>query len=280
MKQIQLIGIPMALQYPADLSKRSLQVKNAPDAIRTYLQSKAPQFMSELHDRGNVPIELPEQASSFAKVETAIESIRTSLANWIREDTFSIILGGECDLAFGTFSAIKKVFPHIHLLWIDSHADFLNEKTSSTGYLGGMALASIVGHTVNRERILDGDRVTLISAQLMEPPEKAALQEYGIHHVQQDKLEGWMKSSIPKADTFIHLDVDAIHTHEMPAVDFPNSNGLTSASVIDLVRAIAENSTLRGIEIAGFNPELDKKDKGMQLVLSILKECTREPIFS
>lgn len=270
----------MALQYPADLSKRTLQVKNAPNAIRAYLQSEAPDFISNWQDRGNISIQLPPQASSFAKVELAVQSIRASLEEWIRDDIFTIILGGECDLAYGTVAPIKKVYPHIQLLWIDSHADFLNEKTSSTGYLGGMALASVVGHTTQRKGIIEGKQVTLLSGQLTESSEKRAMNEHGVRHVHQDELKQWMETSLLKTDTYIHLDVDAIHTQDMPAVDFPNSNGLPSHTVIELVRAIAENSNLRGIEIAGFNPELDHKKKGMQIVHAILEACTRNPVYS
>jgi arginase family enzyme len=54
-----------------------------------------------------------------------------------------------------------------------------------------------------------------------------------------------------------HLDVDSLDPTIMPAVNFPESGGLTLGEAKTIVRAVQGTGKFKLFELAGYNPDLD-----------------------
>lgn len=142
--------------------------------------------------------------------------------------------------------ALKKFLNTITVIWIDSHADYNNRHTSSSGNIHGMALAACTGHDIGGiENLFAGDVIKLnpknlyvLCARDIDPAERRLMNEDGVNYKDWEMTHpGRMRSytdsqnpmtlkkalnAILKSTKDQHLifsmDIDAIHAgpHNSP----------------------------------------------------------------
>jgi arginase len=56
-----------------------------------------------------------------------------------------VSIAGDCCTAIGVFAGLQRAGINPTLIWFDAHGDFNTWQTSSSGFLGGMPLAMLVG---------------------------------------------------------------------------------------------------------------------------------------
>lgn len=141
-----MIGIPFAAPYPKDAAIRTDFVRHAPSALRERGLLRALQAAG-LHvvDAGDLPLPFDPAASALADIESTLQQIEKGVDQAIRKASRLLIVGGTCMIAAGTVPALRHRFARAHLLWIDGHADFATETSTTSHYLGGMALSTVVG---------------------------------------------------------------------------------------------------------------------------------------
>ncbi|MEC9284316.1 MAG: arginase family protein, partial [Bdellovibrionota bacterium] len=94
----------------------------------------------DLHQDFNKEI-LWERKGAFRYLKNLSRKIQVSL----KENDFSIHLGGDHSVGMSSVHAVKKVYPDAIILWIDAHGDVNTKKQSTTGSLHGMPLAACLG---------------------------------------------------------------------------------------------------------------------------------------
>ncbi len=182
-----------------------------------------------------------------------------SVADFVAAAEQPVVFAGDCMASIGILAGLERkgVFPTVY--WFDAHGDFNTPETSPSGYLGGMPLAMITGRgdqtlpeAVDLTPVPD-ERVVLVGARDLDPAEAEALGASGVGTL----TVGDVVHALPPAGPlFIHLDVDVVDPHEMPAVDYPAGGGpgvaVTRAAMIHL----AATARVAAVSVAAPNPDL------------------------
>lgn len=276
MREIGVVGVPLATPYPLPRKMRNLEVQQGPTALRSVLRGQWAEAMGDTwRDYGDVSLTLPSRPVTPDEMGPLITTVEQGVTACIAQSDFVILLGGECYMASGTLPPLVRRYPDLHVLWFDAHPDFLSEGNSTTHFLDGMSLSAVVGRSGARAPILTHDQVTLLGGQETEPAEARAMQDWGLQCVSPADLERFAQSSLPSGDLFIHLDVDVLDARQMPAVDFPVTPGVLVSTLASVLTRIADTSRLRGIEVTCYNPGLDPEQKGAQVISTLLSACLK-----
>src|SRR5690606_19234732 len=56
-----------------------------------------------------------------------------------------ITIGGDHSISLGSISGVSSIDTNVGVIWIDAHADLNTDKTTPSGNIHGMILASLIG---------------------------------------------------------------------------------------------------------------------------------------
>jgi arginase len=86
-----------------------------------------------------------EIGTTFALQHSLADAVRTSIGR----ERFPLVLAGNYSSTLGTVSGVRAAAPNgaspIGVLWLDAHADFNTPETTTSGFLDGMAPATMTG---------------------------------------------------------------------------------------------------------------------------------------
>jgi arginase len=181
--------------------------------------------------------------SVLAKIAELCRDLADEVALALREDVFSVILGGDHSVAIGTWSGVARFAGKPQgLLWIDAHLDSYTPEMSYSGAIHGMSLACLLGR--GDKRLLNiglaGSQISpahtvVLGARSCEPEEIEFLQARGVRMINSEEIvhRGFVEcrneaialvSSAP--DGFgVTLDLDAIEPLLAPCVGSPSRKG-------------------------------------------------------
>ncbi|MFD2245597.1 arginase family protein [Pontibacter ruber] len=196
------------------------------------------------------------------------------LGKVLAEDTFPLVLGGDCSIQIGSALALKQKGNYA-LFYLDGHTDFVEPDFSQTGGAGGMAAAMVAGRgpekltNINGQlpyiqeahvwcvgnREYDDDYENIIRNSQATYVPLSALRETGIANcvssflamVEARQLDGF----------WIHVDVDVLDDAVMPAVDSRTPGGLSYSEFNELLYLLLSSPKATGLEITILDPELD-----------------------
>jgi arginase len=78
----------------------------------------------------------------------------------------------------------------------------------------------------------------------------------------------------PQLDGFwIHLDVDVLDDHVMPAVDYHNADGLTFDELGAILKAAVATGRACGLDVTIFNPALDPDGSLAKRLVRMITDC-------
>ncbi|WP_409270201.1 arginase family protein [Neobacillus sp. SCS-31] len=193
------------------------------------------------------------------------------------EDAFSIILGGDCSIIVGTFTAFQKVFgENTYLIVIDGHFDTVAPDGNRCIGAAGMGLWFLAQdtHVWWTEKRVPVERIMVLGTYT--PGETL-----GIEHIPYEKFltdEGSeelarMLKSIPEdAGILVHFDVDVLHESIMPAAYSPSNTGLDINSASRLFSILLKDQRVKGIEVTEFAANKERASKSAATVAHLLIE--------
>src|SRR5213076_1024078 len=119
--------------------------------------------------------------------------LATSVAAARRGGAFPIVLAGNCMASVGVFAGLRARSRKVPAVcWFDAHADFNTPETTESGFLDGMALATLTGRcwqsltkSVPDFRPIPESQVLLFGTRNVVTFERKALEASEIH---------WLKS--------------------------------------------------------------------------------------
>ena len=195
--------------------------------------------------------------------------------NEIKNDTFQLILGGDCSILIGTTIALRQKGKY-GLFYLDGHTDFIWPEMSGTHGAAGMDLAIVAGHghdkltnihdlkpyiqeehiycVGNREYDVDYEKPVIESNVTYFPLNR--LRQNGIQNTVQQFLQMVQQNNL--AGFFIHFDVDALDDRIMPAVDSRTEDGLSYDELAEILMPLLSNKKAMGMEITILDPDLDE----------------------
>jgi arginase len=268
------------IEAPSSLGLASDGVEDLPDSLLGF--GLAERIGARRAGRVTVPDKNPTPDPDTLTLNAgAIAAWSPMLADAVEAaldaDGFPIVLGGDCTIVLGSMLALKRRGRY-GLFFIDGNADFFQPEAEPHGEGASMDLAFVTGYGPALLTNIEG------RGPLVRPEDAVAFAfrdhkdqaEYGsqalprelkaidlpevrklgieaaasaaIEHLTRTELDGF----------FIHVDADCLDDAIMPAVDFRLPGGLTWDELRTTLQMALTSGKAVGIEIAIYNPRLDK----------------------
>lgn len=163
-----------------------------------------------------------------------------------------IVAMTRCTVSLATLPVVARRNPGVCVVWFDAHADLNTPDVTTTGYLGGLALAGPAGlWSSGLGSGLSLDQVVLVGQRDLDPFEQELIARRGIPHIKpRGDLAAELRRAIAGRPVYVHLDCDVLSPDIVPT-DYVVANGLSLHDLRACCEAIAEMD-FRGIEIAEF----------------------------
>jgi arginase len=225
---------------------------------------------------------------------TAIRDYSLQLAGRIEEllgqGKFPLVLGGDCSILLGSALALRKRGRY-GLLFVDGHADLLTPANSHSKGAAGMDLALATGLGPELLTNIEGTKPyiqpedTIVFGYRQPPPGDTSpvapqqpMGSFPLHSIQQQGIAKSARKAVtrlesaPTRGSWIHVDVDVLNTESMPAVDSPETGGMTPQELSTLLKAAVHSDRCVGMEITIYDPTLDPAGRGADLIVNMLAE--------
>ena len=289
-KSIRIIGVPI------DLGQSQRGVDMGPSVIRyAGLSARLKALGYKLHDAGNlfVPVRdsLPVQGggSFLPSIQMVCQAAYDAANQAVMDGDIPLFLGGDHSLAIGTIGGVSHRNP-TGVIWIDAHGDANSPKTSPSGNIHGMPVATLLGEgypeLVNVGRPgakLAGKDLVMIGIRDLDADERKWLKKSGIAVYTMRDLDERGMSAITREAlqrlehcTRLHvsLDMDSLDPNVAPGVGTPSPGGLNYREAQLLMEIIADTGKLSSADVVEINPMLDERNStggiAVELVASLL----------
>jgi arginase len=170
------------------------------------------------------------------------------------------VLSGDCPAAVGVVAGLQRRHRDVAVVWLDAHGDFNTPGITTSGYLGGMALAMLTGGTqelLGDElglRPVPDSHVVLVGARDLDPAERDALTASQVRRVPADPaaitaaLDGL--GGPGRLPVYLHLDIDVVDSAQLPGLRFPSGPGPSLTQIEDCLAAVCGAASVVAAGIA------------------------------
>lgn len=210
----------------------------------------------------------------------------------ISNQDFPIILGGDHSMAIGTWSGVTAALGargKFGLIWFDAHMDAHTPQTSPSMAIHGMPVAVLLGHgessLVNTQETgqkIDPKHLVLIGARSYEEGETKLLEKLGVkvfymQDIQQHGFDVICKEALEIVTKGtqgfgLSIDLDAFDPQYVPGVGTPAPQGFNPQDVLSGLSVLMNDIRCKALEIAEFNPSLDRHHKTIHLMEDIIRQ--------
>ena len=168
-----------------------------------------------------------------------------------------LVLSGDCPTARASVAGLQRRHRDLAVLWLDAHGDFNTPAISTSGYVGGMALAMLTGRTPGLFddtlglRPVPDTSVVLADARDLDPAERDALTTSHVRRVPADPAA--ITSALGElgpVPVYLHLDIDVIDSAQLPGARFPAGPGPSLAQIEECLAAASATANITAASIA------------------------------
>jgi arginase len=190
--------------------------------------------------------------------------------------TLPLLLAGDAAIALTTLPTIARMHPDARVLWLDGHAAFHTPSSTTSGYLGGMALAGACGlWDTGFDGHIPGERVVLCGVRELQEGERENLSQARVTVIG-SSLETlvFMQNALDSAPVYVHLDVDVMDPNTMPVSHAVKAGGgFDDGKLLDLLEALGESCEVIGVEVTGFEVAPGQPEQaglGAEVIVGVL----------
>ena len=182
----------------------------------------------------------------------ALRAMQARFEDVLTSGATSVAATSRCAASLATLPAVAKHHPSACIVWCDAHADLNTPASTTTGYLGGLALAAPLGlWDSGLGSGLGLDRIVLIGQRDLDPFEKDLIEKHRIPHIKPGAdLASELRTAIAGRPVYLHLDCDVLNPGIVPT-DYVHEGGLSLEQLSSCCSMIAGHEVV-GIEIAEF----------------------------
>ena len=178
------------------------------------------------------------------------ERVKAAVGQYIAPDKLVGVLGGDHSVCIGAALAHWEVWPNLSVLYLDAHADLLDE------YLG-----TAWGHSSGARRLHEHCPVTLAGVRSMCREEQDYLRQHNIPTFGWPPAAGvardaWCAEIVAglNRDVYISIDLDALDPGVMAAVGTPEPGGMGWTDVMALLERVAQSCRIVGFDVNELAP--------------------------
>jgi arginase family enzyme len=191
-------------------------------------------------------------ASELSAAMPSLLEYSVHLEGLFRDRLVPLSALSRCAVALGSLPVLMRYRPDACVVWFDAHPDLNTPETTTSGYLGGMALAGPAGlWDSGLGNGLPLENIILVGARDLDPAEQVLAESGKVSLIppKGDYL-GRLRTAIAARPVYIHLDCDVLEPGIVPT-DYRVPGGFTLAELHAICGLLAENE-LVGLEIAEF----------------------------
>ena len=201
----------------------------------------------------------------FGSAEAALTDIEARAETILADGKLPILLGGEHLVTLGSFRAVAKRYPDVHIIHFDAHADLRSD------YLGAelshacvlRRCHELVGDgKIHQFCIRSGDRAEF----------RFAAEHTDLHPLTLEGLEETVEA-LKKANTPVYftIDLDCLDPSVFPGTGTPEAGGITFLQLLEAIRTVA-GCHIVGADINELAPMLDPTGVSTATACKVLRE--------
>lgn len=282
---IRIIGVPI------DLGQSKRGVDMGPAAVRyAGLTRELEQLGYKVRDNGNIAVPIRETVAHegaqhyLPSISGVCGAVYEAARQARHRGELPLFIGGDHTLAIGSIGGITHEGP-AGLVWIDAHADFNTPRTTLSGNIHGMTLATLMGDgydelvaTGRPGAKLAAEDVVMIGIRELDPGERIRLRESGIavytmRDIDERGIAAVARDALGRLDhlTTLHvsLDLDALDPLAAPGVGTAVSGGITCREAQLLMEILADTGRCRSLDLVEINPVIDRSNRTALLAVQL-----------
>lgn len=242
----QVVLIPVPYDGTSSWQKGA---DKGPDA---FLEASANMELFDIETRTEVyrkGIYLAPPVTENSSPEKMVEAVQKITKNYIDQEKFVTIFGGEHSVSIGTIRAFNDAFPDLTVVQLDAHADLRPE------YEGSQCNHACALHEASKTTNL-----VQVGIRSMDVSELEHMDENQVYFGD-DLYENWTEDAIGQMtpNVFITIDLDAFDPSIMPSTGTPEPGGLLWYETLDFLKMIFKKKNVVGFDIVELCPnDVDK----------------------
>jgi len=201
---------------------------------------------SEVYKKG---IYLAPAVTEDASPEKMVDTVYKTVKNYIKQEKFVTIFGGEHSVSIGTIRAFNESFEDLTVVQLDAHADLRPE------YEGSSCNHACAVHEASKKTNLV--QVGIRSMDVSEVEHMDENQVYFAH----DLYEDWQDDAIGQMtpNVFITIDLDAFDPSILPSTGTPEPGGLFWYETLEFLKMMFKKKNVVGFDIVELCPNKNEK---------------------
>jgi arginase len=195
---------------------------------------------------------------------------RVATAN--ASDRLALVLGGDCSVGIGTYLGVRRGHDQPWLLYLDPHPDLNTPQDNTSGALGWMGNAHLLGHPGAVPQLVELDngpalapeRLILLGASptRSKAAEREAIDAHRIKVIPEAEVDADPRKAaagalalIGDAPYALHFDSDCIDFADLPICENTDRNvGLTHQTAFQALTCAAAGPGLQAITVTQIAP--------------------------
>jgi arginase len=260
------------------------------------------QAAGEVRDLGDVPVTTPtaerDPASGIIApphLISMVQGVHALVQQALCDDRLALVVGGDCPVLLGCLAAAKERHGRGGLLFVDGHEDAWPPALSPTGEAADMELGLALGvmtvptlptlaATLPLVQASDvvvlgprdaaelrvsavptlADRVAFFSDAALRAGDLTALTRAAIQQVQARAGPWWL-----------HVDLDVLSTAALPAIDYPQPDGLSWDHLAAVTMAALSTARPVGWNVTIYNPDRDPDGSAAARIVAYIGDIAR-----
>jgi arginase len=180
-------------------------------------------------------------------------AVAGAVAGDVASGACPVVLSGDCNTSAGIMAGLQRAGADPGIVWFDAHGDVQTLETTTSGYLGGLALRLLTAYRPELIaarlglRPVPEHRIVLAGARDLDPPEVTYLAGAAIGR---RDVAGLTAAGLPDGPLYVHVDLDVIDAAGLPGLRYPVPGGPDAAQLADALRLLLDTGQVAALGIA------------------------------
>ena len=180
----------------------------------------------------------------FGSAELALLDIESRAEEILAAGKLPVLLGGEHLVTLGSFRAIQRRWPDVHIIHFDAHADLLGDGR------------------IHQFGIRSGEREEF----------RFAREHTDLHPFTFDGLEELVQTlEASRAPVYLTIDLDCLDPSAFPGTGTPEAGGVTFPQLLEAIQMVAKTNVV-GADVNELAPMLDQSGVSTAAACKVLRE--------
>ncbi|WP_424495198.1 agmatinase [Salinimicrobium sp. GXAS 041] len=201
---------------------------------------------TEVYKKG---IYLAPPVTEDASPEKMVEAVYKTTKNYIKQDKFVTLFGGEHSVSIGSIRAFNEAFEELTVVQLDAHADLRPEYEGSAN-----------NHACALHEASKTTNLVQVGIRSMDVTELDHMDENQVYFGH-DLYDEWMEDAIGQMtpNVFITIDLDAFDPSIMPSTGTPEPGGLLWYETLEFLKMMFKKKNVVGFDIVELCPNKNEK---------------------